>query len=583
MQFWLNKLTINMSFTIQVNNTPIEVQEGEILLTALRRNGIKIPTLCYMSGFTPSGACRLCVVEVEGKRDLVTSCAYPVEPGMVVKTNSIRVNKAKKSLVEMLLSNHPDDCLYCERNGNCELQWLAEEMNIKERKYFSQKKTEQRDHSSPSVYRDPAKCILCSRCVRVCEEVQLVTAIEFVSRGNKTTVNSAFNKGLNISSCINCGQCIMVCPTGALVDISHIEKVQTALGSTKKYPVALLSPAFVASITDHFNIKPSDKPAGLIIAALRTMGFRKVYDLGWAHDLNVYLEAQILLERSITRPDKPLFSSCCPAWIKYAEEFTPEMITDISTAKSPQQLMGYLIKNQENAEAKNESRQIYNVSLMACVANKFESSREENTRKGISEIDATLTVREFIKMLRSYGINITRLEPAASDSPFDVSSAAGFQTAYSGGKAEAIAVQLNHIINGDKKTGFKFAPPKNPGSKKEVKIKIGKQEFGFAWVSGIAEAQKYFDMLKSEKRTDIHFVEVMACSGGCAGGGGQPVYYFYDKHRTRKKTSQELEKNYKLKISAQNTHMIEFLKEGFNSKEKLAGLHTQFKKRDVLK
>lgn len=583
MQFWLNKLTNNMSLTIQVNNIPIEVQEGEILLNALRRNGIKIPTLCYMPGFTPSGACRLCVVEVEGKRDLVTSCAYPVEPGMVVKTNSMRVNKAKKSLVEMLLSNHPDDCLYCERNGNCELQWLAEEMNIKERKYFSQKKTEKRDHSSPSVYRDPAKCILCSRCVRVCEEVQLVTAIEFISRANKTTVNSAFNKGLNISSCINCGQCIMVCPTGALVDISHIEKVETALGSAKKYPVAFLSPAFVASVADHFNIKPSEKPAGLIISALQSIGFRKVYDLGWAHDLNIYLEAQLLLERSLNRPVAPMFSSCCPAWIKYAEEFTPEMIADISTAKSPQQLMGYLVKNQENTEAINEAKQVYSVSLMACVANKFESSREENTRKGVSEIDATLTVREFIKMLRSYGINITRLDPAAPDGPFDISSAAGYQMSYSGGKAEAVAVQLNQIISGDKKTGFKFTPPKNPGSKKEVKIKIGKQEFGFAWVSGIAEAQKYFDLLKAEKRTDIHFVEVMACPGGCAGGGGQPVYYFHDKHRTRKKTSQELEKNCKIKTSPQNTQMIDFVNSDYKNKEKIVSLHTRFKRRNVLK
>jgi len=583
MQFWLNKLTKNMSFTIQVNNTPIEVQEGEILLNTLRRNGIKIPTLCYMPGFTPSGACRLCVVEVEGKRDLVTSCAYPVEPGMVVKTNSTRVNKAKKSLVEMLLSNHPDDCLYCERNGNCELQWLAEEMNIKERKYFSHKKTEKRDHSSPSVYRDPAKCILCNRCVRICEEVQLVTAIEFISRGNKTTVNSAFNKGLNISSCINCGQCIMVCPTGALVDISHIEKVQTAIESTKKYPVAFLSPAFVASVADHFNIKTSDQPAGYIISALRTMGFRKVYDQGWANDLNVYLEAKLLIERSTRKLVTPMLSSCCPAWIKYAEEFSPEIITDISIAKSPQQLMGYLVKNEGNAEADNESRQLYTVSLMACVANKFEASREENTRKGVSEIDATLTVREFIKMLRSYGINITRLEPAQPDSPFNISSAAGYQMSYTGGKAEAIALQLNQIINGDRKTGFKFTPPKNPGSKKEVKIKIGKQEFGFAWVSGIAEAQKYLDLLKAEKRNDIHFVEIMACQGGCAGGGGQPIFYFQDKHRTRKKISQELEKNTKIRNSAENIQMIEFVKSKYDSKENLSRLHTHFKKRDVLK
>ncbi|MFN2394454.1 MAG: [Fe-Fe] hydrogenase large subunit C-terminal domain-containing protein [Bacteroidales bacterium] len=573
-----------MSFTIQVNNKPVEVHEGEILLNALRRNGIKIPTLCYMHGFTPSGACRLCVVEVEGKRDLVTSCAYPVEPEMVVKTNSARVIKARKSLVEMLLSNHPDDCLYCERNGNCELQWLAEEMNIKERKYFSSKRTDKRDHSSPSVSRDPAKCILCSRCVRVCEEVQLVTAIEFISRADKTTVNSAFSKGLNISSCINCGQCIMVCPTGALVDISHIEKVQSAITSDKKYPVAFLSPAFVASVTDHFNLKPSDKPAGLIIAALKSMGFRKVYDLGWAVDMNIHLEASLLLERSKKKDTvTPLFSSCCPAWIKYAEEFVPEMISDISSVKSPQQLMGYTVKNHERSEAEKKKQQLYTVSLMACVANKFEGSREENTRKGESEVDATLTVREFLKMLRSYGINLLRLDPVTADDPFNQSSAAGYQVSYSGGKAESVAMHLNHLINGDKKTGAKFTPPKNPGSKKEVKITIGKQEFGFAWVSGIAEAQKYFDQLSAEKRKDIHYVEVMACPGGCAGGGGQPVYHYHDKHKTRKKTSQDLEKSIKSKKPSQNINMMEYLNVRMAHEEEKEVLLTRFKQRDIIK
>jgi len=571
-----------MSFIIHVNNTPIEAKEGEILLDVLRRNGIKIPTLCYMPGFTPSGACRLCVVEMEGKRDLITSCSYPVEEEMVVKTNSHRVMKAKKSLVEMLLSNHPDDCLYCERNGNCELQWLAEEMNIKERKYFSEKKTDKRDHSSPSVYRDPAKCILCNRCVRVCEEVQLVTAIEFISRGNKTTVNSAFNKGLNISSCINCGQCIMVCPTGALIDISHIEKVQSALTGTKKYPVALVSPAFVASIAEHLNLKPSDKPAGLITAALHKIGFKKVFDLGFSSDMNVKMEAMLLKERAEKKIEKPIFSSCCPAWIKYAEEFVPEMISDISTAKSPQQILGHLVKNHDNVTPDDPVRQLYTVSFMACVANKFEASREENTHKGISEIDATLTVREFNKMLRSFGINILRLEPAKFDLPFNLGSNAGLKMSYSGGKAEAVAVELNNIIN-DARSNIKFTPPKNPGSKKEVKVQIGKQEFGFAWVSGIAEAQKYFDELKTANRKDIHYVEVMACQGGCAGGGGQPIHWSYEKPKQRKKSAQELEKNIKIHSPSQNTIMEEHLLKFFSSGDDLKTLHTRFKKREVLK
>lgn len=572
-----------MSITINVNNSSVVVQEGELLLTALRRNGIKIPTLCHMHGFTPSGACRLCVVEVEGKRDLITSCTYPVEPDMVVKTNSNRVIKARKSLVEMLLSNHPDDCLYCERNGNCELQWLAEEMNIKERKYFSRKNAQQRDHSSTSVYRDPAKCILCNRCVRVCEEIQLVTAIEFIARGNKTSVNSAFNKGLNVSSCINCGQCIMVCPTGALVDISHIEKVQSAMESPKKFPVALVSGAFVSSVAEQLNIKTSDKPANLIYSALRKIGFRKVLDLGWASDLNVHLEASLLLERADKMNHLPLLSSCCPAWIKYAEEFVPELIGNISAVKSSQQLMGRLIKDMKVQLGHQKPEEIYAVSFMPCVANKFESAREENTRKGISEIDATLTVREFLKLLRSHGIDLRRQEPSDADFPFKTSSATAHQVAWSGGKAEAIAMQLNYLINGKNGAPIKFTPPKNPGSKKEVKVQIGKKEFGFAWVSSIVEAQKYFDELKQEKRTDIHYVEIMACAGGCVGGGGQPIHWNPDKLKLRKKAAQDLEKENKIRFPGQNKHMEDFLNENFSDSDDLEILHTSFRKRNVLK
>lgn len=571
-----------MSFEININNTQVEVHEGETLLNVMRKNGIKIPTLCYMAGFTPSGACRLCVVEVEGKRDLITSCTYPVEEGMVVKTNSSRVIKARKSLVEMLLANHPDDCLYCERNGNCELQWLAEELNVKERKYFSRKNTDKRDHSSPSVYRDPAKCILCNRCVRVCEEVQLVTAIEFVYRGNKTKVNSAFNKGLNVSSCINCGQCIMVCPTGALVDISHIERVQAILDNPGKETVAMLSPAFVASIAEQAGIKNTDNPAGLITAALYKIGFKKVYDMSVASDLNIVLEASILKERMEKNHSTPLLSSCCPAWIKYAEEFTPDILPDISEAKSPQQLMGRIVKYHLHKET--ESDKLYTVGFMPCVANKYEASREENTLKGISETDAVITVREFLRMLRSSGISLSRMEAENPLPPLENNSRAGFQMAYSGGKAEAVAMQLNLLLNGKNPSGFKFIPPKNPGSKREVKVKIGKHEFGFAWVSGIMEAQNYLDQLKHDQRTDIHYVEVMACAGGCVGGGGQPVSYFNarEKAKLRKKTSQELEKLSANTIAGQNNDLATYL----SANEEKAGsksFHTNFHQRNVLK
>jgi iron-only hydrogenase group A len=573
-----------MQFTIDVNNSPVYVNEGETLLTALRRHGIKIPTLCFMQNFNPAGACRLCVVEVEGKKDLVTSCSYPVEPDMVVKTNSMRVIKARKSLVEMLLSNHPDDCLYCERNGNCELQWLAEEMNIKERKFFGKKNAHKRDHSSPSVFRDPAKCILCNRCVRVCEEIQLVTAIEFISRGNKTTVNSAFNKGLNVSSCINCGQCINVCPTGALVDISHIEKTHNNISNPAKYSVALVSSAFAASIAEYFNLKASDNPMGILTSTLKKMGFKSVFDMGWGTDLNIYLEANLLFTKIQEKQSLPLLSSCCPAWIKYAEEFRSDLITEISTVKSPQQLLGALVKSYY-AELNNIRKEdMYSVSFMPCVANKFEASREETTQKGISEIDAVITIREFLRMLRSHGIDISSMKAQNPDKPFDISTATGFLHSYSGGKAEAVALQLNALMGGKVSIPLKFTAPKNPGSKKEVKIKIGKHEFGFAWVSGIAETQKYLEELKAENRTDIHYIEIMACPGGCVNGGGQPIHRNTEKPRHRKKTSQEMEKTKSHRIAGFNKDMMEFLAEyKINKDENWERLFTQFHQRDVLK
>jgi iron-only hydrogenase group A len=566
-----------MNINIEVNNTQLQAQEGETLLTVLRQNGIRVPTICHMAGFHPSGACRLCVVEVEGKRDLITSCTYPVEQGMVVKTNTARVIKARKAIVEMLLANHPDDCLYCERNGNCELQWLAHELHIKERKFFSRKNSDQRDHSSPSVYRDPAKCILCNRCVRVCEDVQLVTAIEFISRGNKTKVNSAFNKGINISSCINCGQCIMVCPTGALVDISHIEKVQSSINIPSKLAVAMISPGFAASVAEHFSLRNSENPVGLITNAMKKMGFSRVYDMAFAYDFNVHLDALQLIERVSQKVAGPMFSSCCPSWVEYCKEFQPGLLDNLSAAKSPQQLMGRLIKHKFTPAS--EIDKLHTVSFVPCVANKSEASWEVNTRKGISETDAVITVREFIRMLRSYGLNITQMSSENPEEPSLNNSSAGLQTSYSGGKAEAVAHQVNLMINGVHAPDLKFSVPKNPGSRKEVKIRIGKNEYGFAWVSGIAEAQKYIDYLKAEGRKDIHYVEVMACTGGCVGGGGQPVSMNAEKPKQRKKSAQDMEKLKLNDVAGHNSDLLPvsgFFPDGQES----AAYYTRFHEKD---
>ncbi len=533
-----------MDFQIEVNNKLISVNEGETLLVALRNNGFKIPTLCHMNRFTPTGACRLCVVEVEGKRDLITSCSYPAKEGMKVKTNSQRVMRARKSLVELLLSNHPDDCLYCQRNGNCELQWLAAEMNIKERKYFGAKNQQYPDYSSTSVARDPAKCVLCSRCVRICEEVQLVTAIDFISRGNQTTVNSAFEKGLNQSTCIHCGQCIQVCPTAALFDISHVEKVQAALQRKDKKVLFFISPSVIASIIQHIDLKPRHLVAGRLASALKRSGAFKVFDLGVASDIHILEEAGQLADMISNKTDKsfPLISSCCPSWQKYVEMYRPDTLKHLASIKSPQHIMGSMLKTMYAGEAGVDAEQMYTVAVMPCLAKKHEASREENTHKGLSEIDAVLTVRELFQLLKSFGLNLEQMEDDSLDAPYDQSSAASIKLGYSGGKAEAVAREVYRMMLNDSGEKFKFVQPKSATAKKETKVKVGEKMLGFAWVSSIQEAEKYLAALKEEGRDDIHYVEVMACLEGCAGGGGQPISRGFAGVQARKKICSDQEK-----------------------------------------
>ncbi len=549
-----------MECKIEVNNKMIPAREGESLLEALREHGFKIPTLCHMNRFSPTGACRLCVVEVEGMKDLVTSCSYPVKDGMKVKTNSQRVIKARKSLVELLLSNHPDDCLYCQRNGHCELQWLAGEMNVKERKYFAGKLTDNPDYSSTSVARDPAKCVLCSRCVRICEEVQRVTAIDFISRGNETKVNSAFRKGLNVSSCIQCGQCIQVCPTAALLDISHLEKVQAALGNHKKQVMFVISPSAIASVTELMGFKAKDKVLERLTAALKRLGAGKVFNMGTAADIHVMEEAGQLAEmlKNKDKEHQPLMSSCCPSWVRYVSVFRPKVLPHLASVKSPGHIAGSLLKTDYAREHGIAGENIYTVSITPCVAKKYEASWEKNTHQGVSEVDAVLTVRELFRLLRSFGLNLAQMEEEAPDSPYQQSSAAAYKLGYSGGKAEAVARELFRIMKGNSKEKFRFLQPKSMAGKRETQVTIGKKQVGFAWVSSIAEAEDYLDALREEGRDDIHYIEVMACLGGCAGGGGQPISRGFDKPKARKKLCGDMEKTATWQSASENTVAADF-------------------------
>lgn len=573
-----------MKFNIEVNNKILEAQQGETILTVLNRNGMTVPTLCHMKDLFPSGACRMCVVEVEGYRNLITACSYPVSEGMKIKTHSPRVIKSRKTIVELLLSNHPDDCLYCERNKSCELQDLAAKLDVKERRISGNKNNYRLDLSSASIVRDPAKCILCGRCVRVCEEIEGVSAIDFVGRGSKTVIETAYCKGLNVSSCINCGQCIMVCPTGALHEKPHFGEIQTAFNDKNIKVIIQYAPSISISLAEEFGLPAGTNIIGKMNAALRKIGFDVVFDTTFAADLTIMEESAELIDRVQNGGKLPMFTSCCPGWVKYAEQFHPDMLDHVSTCKSPQQMMGAIIKSYY-AEIENiNPEKIYSVSIMPCTAKKFEQQRDEMTHKGITDVDAVLTTREIARLIRLYGIDIENIDPELADSPLGTRSTAGKIFGTSGGVMEAAIRTAYFKITGKELIQFKVNEVRGHESRKEAHLKIEDLDLGVAVVSGLEEAGKLVNEIRNG-RTDIHFIEVMACPGGCINGGGQPLNTDEEALKARMKALYDLDEKESLKVSHKNPSIIEiydkFLGKPLSHKSHEL-LHTHYSKRDVL-
>ena len=573
-----------MCFQIEVNNRNLEANKGETILDVLNRSGIKVPTLCYMKDFFPTGSCRMCVVENLRTGKLITSCSYPVEEGMKIKTHSPKVIEARKTIVELLLSNHPDDCLFCVRNGNCDLQKLSKEHHITERRITGIKNNHNLDLSSSSIVRDPAKCILCGRCIQVCEKVMGVSAIDFVNRGSNSYVGTAFNKGLNVSSCVNCGQCILVCPTAALTEKNHFPGIQDALQNPEKTVVVQYAPAITVSLAEEFGFEPGKDVNGIINAALRIIGFDKVFDTSFTADLTIMEESAELIDRIQNNGVLPMITSCCPAWVKYAEEFTPDFIPNISSCKSPQQMMGAVIKSYF-AESNNlKSENIYSVSIMPCTAKKFEAQREEMTQNGISDVDAVMTTRELAQFIRLYGIDIHNIEPEITDSPLGVRSSAGKLFGATGGVMEAAVRTAYFKITGNELLNFKIPEVRGLEKRKEAKIKIGDLEIGIAVVNGLANAKILLDEIKAGRK-DIHFIEIMACPGGCIGGGGQPIEFDEKNVIARMNSLYEIDERATIKVSHKNPDIIElyneFLGEPLGHKSHKL-LHTNYCKREVL-
>ena len=569
---------------LTINGKTVEARNGETILEAARKIGLDIPTLCHMEGLAPTGTCRVCVVEDRKTGKLIPSCSYPAAEGMEIATHSNQAVAARKTIIELLLASHPDDCLYCPGNGTCVLQRYAQELGVRQRSYSGARNRINLDVSSPSIIRDPEKCILCGRCVRVCSEVQGVSAIDFTGRGSGAQVACAFDEGLNISSCVNCGQCVMVCPTGSLTERRDVERVMKALDDPEVTVVVQHAPAVSVSLAEEFGLKPGSDIVDKMNAAFRRMGFDSVFPTSFSADLTVMEEANELVQRVRNGGPFPMFTSCSPGWIKFLEEFHPEMLGNASTCKSPQQMMGAVIKRLWAPANNLDPRKVFSVSIMPCTAKKFEAARPE-MGGDTQDVDAVLTTRELAELIRIFGIDIAMLEGEPADSPFGDRSSAGKLFGASGGVMEAAARTAFHMLTGENLAELKLDKIRNLDEMKKTTLLINGLELRVAVVSGLGNAGRLLKDIIAGKRT-YHFVEVMSCPGGCINGGGQPYLTNPERVRARMQTLYEIDRNASLRVAHENPSIKalyrDFLEEP-GSERAHHLLHTEYTAREVLR
>jgi NADH-quinone oxidoreductase subunit G/NADP-reducing hydrogenase subunit HndD len=569
---------------IEVDNRTVEAGDGETILDVCKREGVHIPTLCHLPNLPPSGACRMCVVEVEGAPNLVPSCSFPVANGMKIRTKTPTVLNARRTIIELLLSNHPDDCLYCGRSGKCDLQGMAQDLGVRQRRFAGRKNEREMDVSSPSIIRDPDKCVLCGKCVRVCEEVQGVSAIDFVGRGSRAFIGTAFDEGLNVSSCVNCGQCILVCPTGALTEHSYLNEVIAALNDPTKTVVAQHAPAVSVSLAEECGMPPGKDVDGKMVAALRRVGFDRVFDTSFTADLTIMEEGSELVHRIQTGGRLPMLTSCSPGWIKFIEEFYPDFIPNTSSCKSPQQMMGALIKSFWSDREKLDPANVVSVSIMPCTAKKFECARDEMAPNFIPDVDYVLTTRELGELFRMFGINLESMAPDGADTPFGERTSAGKIFGASGGVMEAAVRSAHFLLTGQEMGDLKIQALRGMKGCKELHAKIGDLEVGAAVVSGLGNARKLLDQIRAGRK-DLHFIEVMTCPGGCINGGGQPLRANLESVQARMQSLYQIDRDAPVRVSHQNKYVqrlySEFLGKPLGEKSHRL-LHTHYHKRDVL-
>ncbi len=508
--------------TLTIDNKKVEVKKGTTILEAARQNGIDIPTLCFLKDINEVGDCRMCIVEVEGRRGFATSCIQTVEEGMVVKTHSPEVLEARKIILDLILSNHHKDCLTCSRSGNCELQALAIKFNVQKVEYEGEMSEHQIDDKSPAIVRDFNKCILCRRCVATCKNVQQIGAIDCINRGFDSCISTTYDHSLNDVDCTFCGQCIESCPTGALKEKEYIEDVWEKLKDEQTYVVVQTAPAVRVALGEEFGLPIGTNVKGKMVSALKQMGFDKVFDTNTGADFTIMEEANEFLERVQNGGRLPMITSCSPGWVRFAEKNYPELLDHLSTCKSPNQMFGALLKSYFAKKQGISPDSVCVVSIMPCIAKKYEVSREEMQVDGVRDVDYVLTTRELARMIRQANINFNQLEDSLFDDPMGEATGAGAIFGTTGGVMEAALRTAADTLEGKDLEKFTYAEVRGEKGIKEATIQMAGKEIKVAVASGLANARKIMEQIK-EGKAPYHFIEIMACPGGCVMGGGQPI------------------------------------------------------------